>query len=81
MEHYEYRTKVRPINARHWDGKDELSIMIFTKGQARINENDTVTIQTPRGELTAQVGDYIVKDNGILYPLAPAAFWRMCERY
>lgn len=72
-----YRKKPVVIDAILWNGEltalDELGSTISTVGQ-RLGDK-TLQIETLEGEMTAIIGDYVIKGiKGELYPCKPDIF-------
>ena len=79
---YEYKRRV--VSAEYWDGSQEAktSIERTYRKMVTIHDNKTITIHSPRGELTAYVGDYLVKDgSGVVFPVPHTVFWMAFERH
>lgn len=72
----QFQYNQRPVTIAAWTGDNQEEIKLHTRGRVTINADNTITIHTVRGELTAYPGDVIVWDRtihgAICYPL-PAA--------
>lgn len=78
-----YRKKPVVIDAVRWGGNistlDELGCFSNTVSQDLLSK--TLQIQTLEGEMTAQIGDWIIKGvAGELYPCKPDIFEKTYER-
>jgi len=73
---YEYNR--RPVTLCSWTGDNEEEIRIHTRHRAIVNADKTLTIPTPRGDVTAYPGDILVWDKtihgAICYPIPGALF-------
>ena len=74
-----YKKRPVVIEAVRWDGSNALDILTFAgfdkKNIGDIYENSSILIYTLEGNMTANVGDYIIKGvNGEFYPCKPDIF-------
>lgn len=73
-----YRSKIVEIYAMLWDGTDACYAAIKDWAGAMIGQrhnNGAFLIATPEGNVTASVGDYIIKGTiGEFYPCKPEVF-------
>lgn len=83
-----YRKKPVTIEAIKFDGKNGLEILdwIFQSDSAKrigleqLSKNETLTIETLEGNMTASKGDYIIKGvKGEFYPCKPDIFEQTYE--
>jgi len=69
------------IEAFEWTGKMDEEIQEFLKGSHTIkNSNKQLIIPTLEGDMTASIGDFIIKGiKGEIYPCKPDIFWKTYE--
>jgi hypothetical protein len=73
----QYRKKPVVIEASQWNGKNHQEILDFTEGTKirKHYDSNSFIIPTLEGEMTASVGDYIIKGiQGEFYPCKPNIF-------
>jgi hypothetical protein len=84
----QYRKKPVVIEAIQWNGKNTpeianfMEVMIRTKtSPEQGNPLGKITIETLEGDMTASIGDWIIKGvNGEFYPCKPDIFEKTYER-
>ena len=65
------------IQAVHWLGNNVMTIMAFAGDKITINPDKTLTVHTLEGDMTGNVGDYIIKGiSGEFYPCKHDIFKR-----
>ena len=82
-----YRKKPVVIEAVQWDGTNQGEIAKFMKTPIRTktspeegNPSGKITIETLEGDMTASVGDFIIKGvQGEFYPCKPDIFEKTYE--
>ena len=77
-----FRKKPVVVDAIQWTGENdfEMSSFLFTDWHKYVN--DCLVIKTREGEMTASVGDWIIKGvAGEFYPCKPDIFWETYEVY
>lgn len=82
-----YRKKPVVIEAIQWDGTNQgeiadfMEVIIRTKTSPEEgNPSGKITIETLEGDMTASVGDFIIKGiNGEFYPCKPDIFEKTYE--
>ena len=83
----QYKKKPVVIEAIQWDGNNQGEIADFMKMMIRTktspeegNPNSKITIETLEGDMTASVGDFIIKGvQGEFYPCKPDIFEKTYE--
>jgi hypothetical protein len=82
-----YRKKPVVIEAIQWDGNNQGKIADFMKVMIRTktspeegNPSGKITIETLEGDMTASIGDFIIKGvQGEFYPCKPDIFEKTYE--
>lgn len=75
-----YRKKPVVIEAVQWTGKNFDDIYEFTEGKNCHMYNKSLVIMTLEGQMTANIGDYIIKGvQGEFYPCKPDIFEEIYE--
>jgi len=73
----QYRKKPVVIKAVQWNGYNVIEIAVM--GSVELKDK-VLKIQTLEGDMTAQIGDYIIKGiQGELYPCKPDIFKQTYE--
>ena len=83
----QYRKKPVVIEAIQWDGTNQGEIAEFMKTPIRTktspeqgNPSGKITIETLEGDMTASIGDFIIKGvQGEFYPCKPDIFEKTYE--
>ena len=80
-----YRKKPVVVEAVQWNGKNATEVLLLAgfdkKNIGDLYDDTPITIHTLEGDMTASIGDYIIKGvNGEFYPCKPDIFEKTDEK-
>lgn len=77
-----YKKKPVVVEVLQWEGDNLIDIFKFIGKTANYGDNSGLTISTLEGEMSAAIGDYIIKGvSGEFYPCKPDIFHKTYEVY